>query len=457
MGKLGNKENDGSLIYAFIISFVAAVGGFLFGFDTGVIAGAIPFISRHFQLNAHQTGFAVSNLMIACTIGATFSGTLTDKYGRKKILILTALLFTISAILSAMPRTFTELNIARFIGGLAVGIASVLSPIYIAEISPAKIRGRLVALNQLAIVTGIFISYISNWQLVDVGANNWRWMLAVEAFPASIFFVLLFFIPESPRWLLKRGKESSAFSTLKKIGGVVHAEEEINEIKESLHKEEGRFIELLQPGLRKAFFVGILLALFAHITGIDTITYYGPIIFIKAGYQSISSALFGSVIIGIINLIFTFIGIAYVDKFGRRPLLLIGFAGMCFSMAAVGLTFKLQNIWVIIPILSYQASFALSVGVVIWVYVSEIFPTKIRGRAMAVATMVLWLSNVVIIQIFPWMIEKIDYNTFYIFAVICAAAFLFTYFMLMETKGKTLEEIEKMWGEAKHKEDSDLI
>lgn len=269
--------------------------------------------------------------------------------------------------------------------------------------------------------------------------------LELRHYPLDYFLFFFSLFQKVQRWLIKQGRESNAFATLSKIGGNVFARTEINEIKDSLTKEKGEFKELLLPGLRKAFIIGILLSIFAHITSIDIITYYGPIIFIKAGYQNISSALFGSVVIGIINLFFTLIGIAYIDKFGRKLLLLVGFAGMCFSMIAVGLTFKLQNIWIIIPILTYQASFALSVGVVIWVYVSEIFPTKIRGRAMAVATMILWLSNVIIIQIFPWMIEKIQHNTFYVLSLICAVAFLFTYFMLRETKGKTLEEIETMW------------
>jgi len=443
-----NKSDNGSIIYACVISFVAAVGGLLFGFDTGVISGAIPFVIEHFDLNTYQSGFAVSNLMIACTIGASFAGTLTDRFGRKKILIFAALLFMLSAILSALPRTFMDLIIARFIGGLAVGVASVVSPMYIAEISPAGIRGRLVALNQLAIVLGILLSYFTNWLLVDIGPNNWRWMFAAEVFPSGFFFIILFFIPESPRWLMKQGITDNALAILTRVGGTRHAEKEIIEIKAMLEKKEGSISELFKPGLRKVLLVGVLLALFAHITGIDTIIYYGPIIFMKAGYESASSALLASVIIGITNLIFTFVGISSVDKFGRKILLLIGLAGMGISITFIGFTFQSKTIaaiWILVPILTYCASFAMSVGVVIWVYLSEIFPTKIRGRAVSIATMVLWLSNVIITQIFPWMMETIEGNTFYVFSGICAVAFLFVWFMVSETKGKTLEEIEQMW------------
>ncbi|MFC1538080.1 sugar porter family MFS transporter [Candidatus Latescibacterota bacterium] len=448
-GKISiNKPDSGSNVYAYFISFVAAVGGLLFGFDTGVISGAIPFVIDHFNLNTYQSGFAVSNLMIACTVGAIFSGWLTDRFGRKKILILAAFLFVISAVMSAFPKTFIDLVVARFIGGLAVGVASVVSPMYIAEISPAHIRGRLVALNQLTIVTGILMSGLSNWLLVDIGPNNWRWMFGVEAVPAGIFFIALFFIPDSPRWLMKQGIADSALKILTRVGGRSHAEQEIHEIKETLEMEEGSIRELFRPGLRKVLIVGVLLALFAHITGIDTIIYYGPIIFMKAGYQSASSALLATVAIGATNLIFTIVGISCVDKFGRKNLLLTGMAIMTVAIAVFGYTFQsatVNPILIIAPALVFCASFTMSMGVVIWVYLSEIFPTKIRGRAVSIATMVLWLSNVVIAQVFPWLMDKIAGNTFYIFSGICVVAFLFIWFMVTETKGKTLEEIEKMW------------
>ena len=430
-----------------IFSTAAALGGLLFGFDTGVISGAIHFIKIEFNLNAYQEGFAVSNLMVACVIGALLAGPIADWTGRKKVLILCAVLFTVSAILSALPRSFTELVIARFIGGMGVGMASVVSPMYIAEISPAKIRGRLVALNQLAIVVGILLSYLSNWLLVDTGINNWRYMLVAEILPAITFLVGLFFIPESPRWLTKEGLEKEALDVLTVVAGAANSDHELQEVKKSLAEKSTSLKELLHPSLRRVLIVGILFSLFAHITGIDTIIYYGPIIFLESGFKT-DSALLASVMIGITNLIFTFVGMAMVDKAGRKFLLLVGLAGMGISMTLVGLCMQSDMIsakWTLLWIMTYIASFAMSIGVVIWVYLSEIYPTRVRGQALSVATMVLWLGNVILTQLFPVMMERFGGGTFYIFSFICLLAFIFTWTMVKETKGVSLEEIEEMW------------
>ena len=440
--KIDAKKNQ-----LLIFSTAAALGGLLFGFDTGVISGAIHFIKIEFNLNAYQEGFAVSNLMVACVIGALLAGPIADWTGRKKVLILCAVLFTVSAILSALPRSFTELVIARFIGGMGVGMASVVSPMYIAEISPAKIRGRLVALNQLAIVVGILLSYLSNWLLVDTGINNWRYMLVAEILPAITFLVGLFFIPESPRWLTKEGLEKEALDVLNVVAGAANSDHELQEVKKSLAEKSTSLKELLHPSLRRVLIVGILFSLFAHITGIDTIIYYGPIIFLESGFKT-DSALLASVMIGITNLIFTFVGMAMVDKAGRKFLLLVGLAGMGISMTLVGLCMQSDMIsakWTLLWIMTYIASFAMSIGVVIWVYLSEIYPTRVRGQALSVATMVLWLGNVILTQLFPVMMERFGGGTFYIFSFICLLAFIFTWTMVKETKGVSLEEIEEMW------------
>jgi len=440
--KIDTKKNQ-----LLIFSTAAALGGLLFGFDTGVISGAIHFIKIEFNLNAYQEGFAVSNLMVACVIGALLAGPIADWTGRKKVLILCAVLFTVSAILSALPRSFTELVIARFIGGMGVGMASVVSPMYIAEISPAKIRGRLVALNQLAIVVGILLSYFSNWLLVDTGINNWRYMLVAEILPAITFLMGLFFIPESPRWLTKEGLEKEALDVLNVVAGAANADHELQEVKKSLAEKRTSLKELLHPSLRRVLIVGILFSLFAHITGIDTIIYYGPIIFLESGFKT-DSALLASVIIGITNLIFTFVGMAMVDKAGRRFLLLVGIAGMGISMTLVGFCMQSDMIsakWTLLWIMTYIASFAMSIGVVIWVYLSEIYPTRVRGQALSVATMVLWLGNVILTQLFPIMMERFSGGTFYIFSFICLLAFIFTWTMVKETRGVSLEEIEKIW------------
>ena len=441
-------QDQGSLLFVVSVSFVAAIGGLLFGFDIGVISGAIPFITKQFHLNAVQEGFTVSNLQIGCIVGAIIGGMLSDRYGRKKILLASAVFFALSAIFSAIPRNLTELIIARFMGGIAVGVASVLSPMYIAEIAPAGIRGRLVSLNQLTIVTGILLSYLTNWLLVDIGINNWRWMLGIESMPAILFFIALIFVPESPRWLTKQGKVKDALKILTRAGGSKQAKTEIDEINKALTKEEGKITELLKPGLRLILLVAVFLAIFQQFTGINTVIFYAPKIFLRAGYESTSSALFASIIVGLINLICTFIAIGTIDKFGRKPLLLIGLAGMTISFTLTGLALKSQTIggiWVLIPILTYVGFFAMSLGPVVWVIIAEIFPTKIRGSAVSIVTMVLWLSCFVVSQTFPWLIDKIGEGTFYMYAGICVIAFIFVWTMVSETKGKTLEEIESLW------------
>ena len=447
LAESADQPDTGSLVYVYVVSFVAALGGLLFGFDTGVISGAIPFITKHFSLNAHQEGFAVSSLLVGCIIGAGFAGMLSDRFGRKKILIGAALFFMVSAILSALPRTMMELVFARFIGGLAVGVASMLSPMYIAEISPARIRGRLVSVNQFAIVGGILLSYFTNWLLVDTGAANWRWMLFVETLPALMFFIGLLFIPESPRFLIKQGRHDAALAILKKVGGRSHAELELSEIKVSLTLEEESFRELLRPGLRTLLLIGVLLAIFQQITGINIILYYAPKIFMEAGFGE-SSALLASVIVGLTNMLCTIIAILTVDRLGRKPLLLIGLTGMGISLFLVGLAFHQSMVgtsYVLIPIIAYVGFFAMSLGPVVWVLMSEIFPTKIRGRAMSIATMVLWISCFAVAQTFPLFLEKLGEKTFFMYAIVSALAFIFVWSMVIETKGKSLEEIEKIW------------
>ncbi len=440
-----NKENT---VYVYAILLVAAMGGLLFGFDTGVISGAIPFVTEAFSLNAHQEGFAVSNLLIGCILGASTAGILSDAFGRKKILIASALFFLASAALSAFPRNFIELVIARFIGGYGVGMASMLSPLYIAEISPARIRGRLVSLNQFTIVGGILLSYLTNWFLVDIGPANWRWMFGSEALPAFLFLIALFAVPESPRWLVKQGMVDKALGILTRIGGKTHAEIELVDINTTIAHEKGSIRELFKPGLIMVLLIGVMLAVFQQITGINTVIYYAPKIFMRAGYESASSALLAQVIVGITNFFCTIIAIVTIDKFGRKPLLLIGLAGMGISFSLAGFAYSYESIgatWILLPIILYVAFFAMSLGPVVWVLIAEIFPTKIRGRAMSIATMALWISCFLVSQTFPWLVDFIEEKTFYLYGAICILAFLFVSSMVTETKGKTLEEIEKLW------------
>ncbi len=431
--------------YVGIVSFVAAIGGLLFGFDTGVIAGTIGGLVEDFNLNAWQEGFAVSNLIIACILGSVLTGPLTDRFGRKKMLLLAGILFTLSAVLSGLPRHYWQLIVARFIGGFGVGIASVLSPIYIAELAPASVRGILVSVNQLAIVVGILLTYISNWLLVGVGENDWRWMFEVEAVPAFLFTLALLFIPESPRWLAKNNQDDKAKDVFRKIAGDDYARGEMEWVQKGLEKEEGGLIELLNPRVRVLLFVGFSLAIFANATGINVVIYYGTEIFKMAGFVEKATSFKTQMIIGLINLLFTFAGMALIDRAGRKVLHVFAYGLMTLSMFSLGLMFNMKDIapvWMVIPVMTYVASFACGVGVVIWVYLSELFPNKIRGAAMGIATMLIWIANFAVTQFFPILRDKMGGNVFFLFTGASLIAFLFALITMRETKGLHLEEID---------------
>jgi sugar porter (SP) family MFS transporter len=447
------NEQRTNWTYVGIVSFVAAIGGLLFGFDTGVIAGTIGGIVEEFNLNSWQEGFAVSNLIIACILGSVLTGPLTDRFGRKRMLLLAGILFTLSAVLSGLPRHYWQLIVARFVGGLGVGIASVLSPIYIAELAPASVRGILVSVNQLAIVVGILLTYVSNWLLVGVGENDWRWMFEVEAVPAFLFTVALLFIPESPRWLAKNNQDDKARDVFRKIAGDDYARSEMEWVQKGLEKEEGGLIELLNPRLRVLLFVGFCLAIFANATGINVVIYYGTEIFKMAGFVEKATSFKAQMIIGLINLLFTFAGMALIDRTGRKVLHIIAYGLMTLSMFCLGLMFNMEDIapiWMVIPVMTYVASFACGVGVVIWVYLSELFPNKIRGVAMGIATMLIWIANFVVTQFFPILRDKMGGNVFFLFTGASMIAFLFALIMMKETKGLHLEEIDTVFEKEVH-------
>ncbi len=435
------------------LTIIAALGGLLFGYDTAVISGAIGFLENKFGLSPAMKGWAASSAIVGCIIGAMVAGYLSDKFGRKKMLIVTALLFGISAIASAVPNSLNLFVPARILGGIGVGAASILSPLYITELAPSKIRGKLVSIYQLAIVLGILVIFFVNMLIQQSGGETWntefgwRWMFGSELVPAVGFLLALLAVPESPRWLVKEGRDKEAIDILNKINIAERAKKIFNEIKESIKEEKGTLKELLVGRFKPAVIVGVALAIFSQIQGINAIMYYAPEIFKEIGETS-GSAFFQTVIIGIINTLFTFLAIGMIDKWGRKTLLLLGGLGMFISLVAVGLAFHFQwkGMGLLFFILCYIACFAFSYGPVAWVVIAEIFPTKMRGVAMSVATFALWVSVYLVTQFFPILLEAIGpAYTFWMFAFSALLALVFVYFKVPETKEKTLEQIEREW------------
>jgi sugar porter (SP) family MFS transporter len=432
--------------HIYLPAMVAAIGGLLFGFDTAVINGAIVFIKRQFLLSATQTEIAASSLLLGCVIGASLAAFTSDRFGRKFVLLGAAALFTVSSVGTALPRNLMEFVMARVAGGIAIGIASTLSPLYIAEISPARSRGLLVSLNQLAIVTGILLSYSVNFLLTGAGASNWRWMFASATVPSVAFLFTLLFIPESPRWLVQKGRESEARSFLSRVMGSAAADEEIQAVKAAVAEESG---DLLDPAFRKPVIVAILIALFSQFTGINTIIYYGSLVFLEhVPHQNANSALWANVLIGAINFVATIVGMSLIDRVGRKPLLMSAFAGMAVSLFGVSAAIRLEaggNI-VLAFVLTYVACFAIGVGTGTWVVMAEICPTRVRGRAMSLATVCLWCGTLVVTLTFLSLVSALTAPAaFLLYFALSIAAFFFIWRAVPETKGRTLEDIEEWW------------
>ena len=458
LNKKGNR-------YVNTLAIIASLGGFLFGYDTAVISGTIKFVTSQFQLDASGTGWYVSSALLGCILGVSISGILSDKYGRKKMLILSALFFGVSAIGCTFANGFTDLVIYRLIGGLGIGVASMLSPLYISELSPSHKRGRLVTLYQFAITIGILFSYFINAYLLKLSHSEflmqttgilnkimvsevWRIMLGTSVVPALLFLFLLLFVPESPRWLTIKGKDRQALRILKKIVTDDEAEKEISDIKTNLQSETGGFGILFKGGFKLAMIIGISFAFLSQVSGINAIIYYGPKILEEAGLP-ISDALGGQVVIGLVNVLFTLIAIWKIDKLGRKPLLLAGVIGIISSLIIIGSLFYFNSTntyLLLIFILLFIACFAFSYGPVIWVLLSEIFPAKIRGKAMSLATFSLWIGTALVGQLTPVFLEKLKpAGTFWLFALMTAPALYLAIKIIPETKGKSLEEIERYW------------
>ncbi|MBT8310915.1 MAG: sugar porter family MFS transporter [Flavobacteriaceae bacterium] len=494
--------------YTVLISLIVALGGFLLGFDSAVISGAIKGITTYFEMTDAMLGFAVGCVIFGAMAGNLLAGPMADRFGRKSILIIVAALFSISATWSALATGYTEFIIARIIGGVGIGGAILIAPVYIAEIAPSKLRGSLVSFNQLNIVIGISVAYFSNYFLVNIDGDSWRWMLGVEAIPAVIYFLALFAVPKSPRWLIqKQSKTENATRILSRIGGDDYAESTIQEIQRGLDKKEakGKVSDLFNSKYAVIMTIALGIAFFQQITGINAIFYYAPTIFEQAGGSTDSSFL-QAIVVGLTNLVFTLVAIWLIDRLGRKPLLLIGtsfmtialllatlafnnasydfndttlntisnvevksklkefngqsFQGQSDLFAAVEgnlseeefINFKRNDITnlisinatlVLIAILLYVAAFAISLGPVMWTLISEIFPTKIKGIAISVVGFFNSLVSFSVTQVFPWELSNLGPTmTFAIYALFSAGAMLFVYKYVIETKGKSLEEIE---------------
>ncbi len=435
-------------LYLLVASVVAALGGLLFGFDTAVISGTTPFIQPYFHLSDVGLGWTVSSLLVGCIVGVTLSGKPGDLFGRRNTLRAAALVFVVSAAGSALAARLWVFITFRFFGGIAVGTASMLSPMYISEISPGERRGALVSLNQLAIVIGILIAFFTNYLLVGTGGDNWRWMLSVMGLPALLFFVALFFVPESPRWLVQKRKIDDAFKVLSKISGDESANHELAEIEKSIASEDaGTYRDVFSKELRPILVIGMLLAFFQQMTGINSIMYYAPIIFQKIG-NGTNSAFIQTVAVGAVNLIFTLVSLRLIDRWGRKPLLIVGAIGMIVSLLVMSGAFFLKHFegyLILVFILVFIASFAVSIGPVAWVVIAEIFPNRLRSKAMSVAIVTLWTFTFLVSLTFPVVLDRLGGGAaFGIFGVMCILLLIYVIFRLPETKGKSLEELERI-------------
>jgi len=447
---LFNKNFKIINIFVILVAAITSIGGLLFGYDTGVISGAILFIREDFLLSTTAQEVTVSAVLIGAVIGASISGILADRYGRKIMIVLASIIFGVGAIFSAVSPNVNALIISRVVVGIAIGMASFIVPLYIAEVAPINIRGALVSLNQLAITLGIVISYMVDLYFAPNG--SWRWMLGLAVIPSLILALGMFFMPPSPRWLISKGFESKAVAVLKKIRGIDNVDKEVNEIEQTLLLEnEGKWSDLLEPKIRSALIIGIGLAAFQQLTGINTVIYYAPTILEFAGLQTATVTIFATVGIGVVNVLLTVVSILLIDRLGRRPLLLAGITGMIVSLGIMGLAFIIPGLtsslgWLaVICLMLYVGSFAISLGPIFWLMIAEIYPLRIRGRAMSIVTMINWATNLVVAITFLTIIELLGASgTFWLYGVIAVLSLLFVYYRVPETKGKSLEEIERL-------------
>ncbi len=437
--------------YVAFLAATAALGGLLFGFDIAIITGAGPFITRQFALDDIRLGWAFSSLLFGCVLGCFFAGRLADRYGRKKLLVSVAMLFAVTSVATALAPSFILFVTARLLGGLAVGGVSLLSPMYVAEVSPPSIRGRLGTLYQLSIVVGIIVSYGINFLLRNTGNNNWRWMFLTGVVPSAVFLLFVTLAPESPRFLAMSGRENKAFAVLERIGGAQTAKAQIAEIMGTMHKEAKSWRGLLRPGVRRALWVSAALAILIQVSGINTIVDYAPAIFQSAGWK-VDGALASTFVVGVTEFVFTLVSLLVIDRYGRKPLYIVGSFGMALSLLALIATVlagQFHGPLVLALILIYLAFFSSCIGPVFWTLTPEIFPNDVRGMAMTVPVLVQWVANAIVVLFFPYAFHVIGKaTTFGFLAAMALAQGIVTWAYVPETKNKRLEEIESYWSDA---------
>ena len=455
--------------YLIFLSVVAALGGFLFGYDTAVISGTIAQVTQLFQLDTLQQGWYVGCALVGSIVGVLFAGILSDKLGRKLTMVISAVLFSTSALGCALSADFTQLVIYRIIGGVGIGVVSIVSPLYISEVAVAQYRGRLVSLYQLAVTVGFLGAYLVNYQLLAWAESGtqlsvdwlnkvfitevWRGMLGMETLPAILFFIIIFFIPESPRWLIVRGKELKAVNILEKIyNSITEAKSQLKETKSVLTSEtRSEWSLLMKPGIFKAVIIGVCIAILGQFMGVNAVLYYGPSIFENAGLSG-GDSLFYQVLVGLVNTLTTVLALVIIDKVGRKKLVYYGVSGMVLSLVLIGLYFLfgdslgVSSLFLLIFFLFYVFCCAVSICAVVFVLLSEMYPTKVRGLAMSIAGFALWIGTYLIGQLTPWMLQNLTpAGTFFLFALMCVPYMLIVWKLVPETTGKSLEEIERYW------------
>ena len=450
----GTDQLAGTNRFVYIAAAISALGGMLFGYDTGVISGAILFIQQDFALSPGLEEIVVSSVVLGAMVGAFAGGALTDRFGRRIVLIVTAVLFALGAVGTSLAPTITLLVLGRVMVGVAIGVASFTTPLYISEISPVTMRGRFVSFNQIALTSGIVIAYLVDYALS--GIRGWRWMFGLAAVPSALLGIGMAFMPESPRWLISHGLVDKGRSVLQRIRGSAAVEDEVRDIRQSSAQQSGSLSELASPSLRPAMIVGIGLALFQQVTGINTVIYYAPTIFQSAGFESASVAILATTGVGIINVLMTVVALLLLDRVGRRPLLLIGMAGMVVSLAVLGTAFLYPHLRVLKwfaagSLMLYVGSFAVGLGPVFWLLISEIYPVKVRGLAMSIATVANWGANLLVALTFLTLTQVLGRPaTFWLYGLVGIGAWIFAYALVPETKGRSLEDIEAHWRVGKH-------